>query len=276
MRWLEKNIGEIEILLERGDQSSLTYAALECRLALELVCYERLRVSHDYISHEEIRRWQPRYVIETLINEVNDSAAESFTFSISTTPIEAENPTTAEEFSSRQYVEVGRQVGFDPKVIGKLWNGLSSFLHVRLPKAKNDPLNTYGSIEVLKAKIAETLTELRRLQLGTLISSGLGEEVSFKCTCGTTNKRRAALLKQDSRISCISPDCRERYRTHKSTNGSFEFERVTVEVKCRSCGDAGHFPEAVAIGIGLNRLMTYDCQVCGTRNAMRWALQQAQ
>jgi len=276
VRWLESNIEKIEILLGEGDQASLTYAALECRIALELVCYERLRVSHDYISHDDIRRWQPRHVIEILMNEANDLVAESFTYSISKTPIGSEGPTRAQDFDRFEYIEVGRQVGLDPKTIGKLWNSLGSFLHVKLPKTKDEPLGSYGSRDLLRAKILETLTELKRLQLGTLISSGLGEEVSFKCVCGATNRRRAELLKHDSRISCVNPDCSERYRTHKSDDGSFEFERITVEVRCRSCGDAGYFPEAVAIGIGLNKVMTYDCLVCGTRNAMRWVLQQAQ
>lgn len=276
MQWLKANIDSVNILLQQETQESLTYAALECRLALEMVCYERLRTSYDYISYKELRRWQPRYVIESLIAEANETAATDFTLSISTEPVDSDADPSAADFQRFDYVEVGRQVGFDPKYIGKLWNAISSFLHVRLPSLKSDTLDRYGNSGALKAKVEEGLKELRRLQKGTLISSGFGEEVSFNCRCGSKTRRRAALLKDKSVVTCINPECDETYRAHETSDGSFEFERLCVEVKCRGCGDIGYFPEKQLIQIGLNRAATYDCSACGERNALRWSLQQAE
>jgi hypothetical protein len=211
-----------------------------------------------------------------LVAEANETAAESFTLSMSTVPVDSGADMDAEAFSKVEYIEVGRQVGFDPKQIGRLWNALSSFLHVRLPRAKMDELTTYVATESIKAKVVEALSELNRLKEGTLVSSGIGQEVTFKCRCGSLNKRRASLLKDRSILSCINPKCEERYRTHALEGGEFEFERVCIEVKCRSCGDIGYFPEAPMIKVGLNRMITYDCEMCGEKNALRWALQQAQ
>lgn len=276
MQWLKANIDSVNTLLQQETQESLTYAALECRLALELVCYERLRTSYDFIPLKELRRWQPRYVIETLIAEANETVATDFTLSISTKPVDSDVNLSAEDFQNFDYVEVGRQVGFDPKYVGKLWNALSSFLHVRMPSSKSDTLDRYGNSGVLKAKVEEALKELRRLQQGTLISSGLGEEVFFICRCGSKNRRRASLLKDKSTVTCTNPECDEKYRAHEASDGSFDFERLCAEVKCRGCGEIGYFPETQLIRIGLNRTAAYDCSNCGTRNALRWALQQAE
>ncbi|MBN8848758.1 MAG: hypothetical protein J0I73_11770 [Sphingomonas sp.] len=46
---LSDSIATIRAQLEEGSPRNLTYAALECRLALERICYERLRAMHDYI-----------------------------------------------------------------------------------------------------------------------------------------------------------------------------------------------------------------------------------
>ncbi|WP_237721954.1 hypothetical protein, partial [Vibrio parahaemolyticus] len=40
---LSKKVVEIEKLLEEGSDASITYAALECRLTIEYICYERFK-----------------------------------------------------------------------------------------------------------------------------------------------------------------------------------------------------------------------------------------
>ena len=75
-----KTIETIESLLSEGTASSLTYAALECRLALERACYDRLRNAHDYISIADIKKWQPSEVIKKLQEIVDPEIANSVAF----------------------------------------------------------------------------------------------------------------------------------------------------------------------------------------------------
>lgn len=44
---LDPVIERIDALLDEDTDQSVTYAALEARLALERVCYDRLRQRHD-------------------------------------------------------------------------------------------------------------------------------------------------------------------------------------------------------------------------------------
>ena len=80
---LDAIIETVEGLLAQSSAQATTYAALECRLAIEKVCYERLKIAHDYIAHDDLRRWQPRDVVETLIAEVDGRIDSGFTLSIS-------------------------------------------------------------------------------------------------------------------------------------------------------------------------------------------------
>ena len=89
---LKPCISRIETLLGKGDEASLTYAALEARLALERVCYDRLRQHHSYIAHDDLRRWQPAGIVKQLSAEVNAHVASTFTLSISDRPADHHTP----------------------------------------------------------------------------------------------------------------------------------------------------------------------------------------
>lgn len=76
---LKPTISQIQKLLKENTEASVTYAALECRLAIERICYERLRLAHDYISHDDLTKWQPSGIVRTLIQELDAHAAATRT-----------------------------------------------------------------------------------------------------------------------------------------------------------------------------------------------------
>lgn len=276
MLWLTSYIDRAEAHVAVGTPAALTYAALEYRLALESLCYERLRVSYDYVSqHDFVRRWTPKQVIDFLVAEGNDLAAQEFTFSIGKEPVpDPIGPVGEEDFEQVEWLEVGKQIGFDAKLIGRLWQALSSFLHVRMPRSKGDVVSAFGDSAALLKTLDKAVRELRRLSVGTLISSGHGETVSFVCRCSLTNKRRADLLKHGSLLNCSNPSCSERYRVHVDSSGEYEFERVVVEIACAHCGEPGYFPEHEVIALGLGKVAAYECHACAKPNHISWRLMQ--
>jgi hypothetical protein len=68
-----KKIAIIQNLVGEGSESHIRYAALECRLAIEEICYERLRLAHKYIPIDKIRTWQPPKLLKFLFEEVEPS-----------------------------------------------------------------------------------------------------------------------------------------------------------------------------------------------------------
>lgn len=274
MWWLKTNIERISKLRAESSKESLTYAALECRLAIERVCYERLSLAHDYISHDDIRRWQPKDIVNILIQEVDSTIASSYTFSIGKEPISKEGDRTQEECEAIEYVQVGSQVGFDPKKMGELWHAVSSFLHVKVPKKKDDSVTEYGNPDALVKKIDEVLVELERLSEGTLIASGLGETVSFTCWCGTTNVRRASLLNDNQTINCVNQNCYERWKVE--INGSeIGFVRKEINIACRSCSVKNPLPEKPLSELKRGQAGEFICSECGKTNFFMWRLYSA-
>lgn len=261
----------INNLLAEDTDASITYAALEARLALEKVCYDRLRQRHDYISHDQLKKWQPGAVVNTLMNEVDPYVAQTFTLSISKNPAQ---PGIRPE--DEEYVPVGTEVGFDPKYIAKLWNALAGLaLHVRLPKNQQDYIPSYGNKLEIVNKVTEVIAELERLATGTMSSSGFGKTVSFDCDCGEKNKRRAALLQEGQSVSCINPDCPESWQVSKDEDGEFWFETKSVPVNCGNCGKENLMHHRHVMAMKTNERISMRCRHCNSEHYIQWRLMQA-
>lgn len=258
---LKAAIDRIDALLADDTDASVTYAALEARLAIERVCYDRLRQAHDYISHDQLSRWQPAGVMNDLIQHVDEHAAETLKLSVSKEPARAD---VAPE--DQEYIEFGIQIGFNAKKLGQLWNALSGLaLHVTLPKHREDQLQPYGDKSKIRAKVVQVRAELERLSAGNMVTSGVGEEVHFDCICGEKNRRRRALLKPGSSVFCINPKCVESYR-FSIENDEPTFEREGGDTECDSCKAPVFVPQR-AVGkmrVGEHKLL--KCDECGAEN----------
>ena len=264
---IRATIDRINTLLDCNTAGSVTYAALEARLVLERVCYDRLRQSHDYISHAQLKRWQPNAIMTTLINQVDETATTTRILYISKEPAEPEVIPSDDDF-----VEVGIQIGFDPKYIGKLWSALSGLaLHAKLPEHREDAIDSYGDTEKIRAKIVEVVSELERLSKTTLTMSGIGEEVSFACACGEKNKRRAGLLKQGQSVYCINPNCDHSYTVEKSDEG-FNFEPEIISVDCNNCGMTNAAPRRTLQKMKTDQHISFSCHKCKEINVVQWRL----
>ncbi|MBS0477624.1 MAG: hypothetical protein JSR28_21045 [Proteobacteria bacterium] len=259
----------IQGLLDENSEQSVTYAALEARLALEKVCYDRLRQRHDYISHAQLKKWQPGAVINTLMSEVDSHVTQTMTMSISKTPPEA-----GVKIEDAAWIELGTEIGFDPKLIARLWNALAKLaLHARLPEHKNDHIPDYGDKAQVRTKVEEVIVELERLSKGTMTFSGVpaGGDVSFLCRCGEKNKRRMALLREGQSVSCINPNCMASWKTHKDGD-TITFESDTVDVDCGQCGERNFIDRRNILKMKFDQHASFNCRDCSAINYMRWQL----
>ena len=264
-------IERIRTLLNADTDQSVTYAALEARLALEKVCYDRLRQGHDYISHDQLKKWQPGAVVNTLMKEVDPDVATTRTFSMSRSPAEP-----GMKFSDYDYVEIGTEVGFDAKNVAKMWQALAKLaLHVRLPEHKNDHIPDYGDKVAIKRKVEEVVAELERLSKTTMNFSGIGEEVRFDCFCGETNRRRAELLEQGQSVSCINPNCVASWTVSRTDDG-FSFLSEGVSIECTACGKPNLLHKRNIMSMEKGQLASFPCYSCGSENLFLWKLMQAQ
>lgn len=262
---LSETIGIIKRHLAEGSERSLTYAALECRLAIERICYDRLARAHDYISHEEVRSWRPHHVIRLIEEDVDPHVASTYTLSISTEPV-----VEGEDVTKKDYVPIGTQQGFDGARLAKLWNALSNTaLHVSLPKSSDVSVTQFGNARSIGAKVEQALIELERIATGTMTSNGFGPGVSFTCECGQLVKRRSDQLFVGKVIHCISPTCNESYKVEKDDDDII-FGVRAVYVTCK-CGEERRFPMALLEKLRVGEIERSHCS-CGAETIFRWKL----
>lgn len=275
MLHLPPTIERIKALLAEDTDASVTYAALEARLALERVVYDRLRHRHDYFSPEQLKylgRWQPGAVMTTLIEQVDPHVADTMTLSIGKAPAVA-----GVKPEDDDYVELGTQVGFNSMRVAKQWQALARLaLHAKLPVSKDEQIPDYGDRHAIKAKVEEVIAELERIAEGTMGFGGipLGGDVSFKCkSCNAKNLRRAGLLEPGALVFCINPDCKESWIAEKR-NDEFWFARQTVSVECQGCGQVEQFPTRLFEKMRRDQKMTAVCAGCEHENYVMWRLMQ--
>lgn len=261
-------IERIKALLAKGTDASVTYAALEARLALEHVAYDRLRHRHDYISHAQLKRWQPGRILTTLLTEVDDATTSTVKLRMSAIPFDETDGT------EQDWIEIGTEFGFNAKRLAGMWQALANLaLHIRLPENSRDPVSDYGDQTQIAAKVSEVLKELERLSASTMATSGLPKSgvVSFNCSCGDTNRRRPEFLNPDRPIYCVNPDCREVW-TVKFEDGLHKFERASVNVNCSKCGVENRIPWRAAVELKRDEMLRFPCHECGEVNEVWWHL----
>lgn len=260
-------LATIKALLNEGTDKCLTYAALECRLTIELICYERLMVSYDYISYSDLRRkWQPKDVVQRVIEDANEYAASTISLSISQSPVvKGSEPATKDDYEAIEYLPLGTQIGFDYGKLGKLWNALSNLaLHISLPKVKMDQMPLYADAETLKAKINETIEELDKLEKGNMLVSDFGPEYSFECdACQIKIKKKIERLKNGQVVSCLSPSCLESYEIHVEGSVVLHHRRV-IQVTCDhdQCGSLIQIPVKQLERLHIGQPLNVVCNSC--------------
>jgi len=271
MKYIGRKIKIIEALLKDGSLSSLTYAALECRLVIEMICYERLMVAYGYTSYSDLRRWQPKEIVQQVVNEANELAATTFKFSRSKEPIDSDNPPrSASDYEKIEYVEVGTQIGFNIKKIGQLWQALSSVaLHVQVPKNKSDNLSIDGKPEKIKGKVETALKLFREINKGNLLASSPGPEISYRCDgCGEVIKRKLDLVYNGMVASCNTESCNESYLLAVTESG-VEFARRVLSLPCDGCESTLEVPERLIEGLRINQSLTAECGACRHKMVIR-------
>ncbi|MCB1438136.1 MAG: hypothetical protein KDJ63_00025 [Nitratireductor sp.] len=261
MRYLVEYIANIDELLAEDSERSLTYAALEARLAIERVCYERLKTAHSYISAKDLKRWQPGYVMTTLINEVDPKIASTFTLSYAPEDGSGE---------PKEFTKLGTQLGFDSKLLSQHWQALGSFLHSNVPIA-GEKVEHYCDREKMRSRLEHVRDELERLSEGTLTGAFIFNTVSFECVCGQENKRAADVLKSDQVVNCLVPDCAESYRVQVDGE-NIGFLRETIAINCSNCGMSRPLARNTLENLPKRETIMFVCDECAEENFVAWHL----
>lgn len=263
---IPKRIKLINSLLEQDTEQSLTYAALECRLTLEYLCYERFKLYFSYLSESDLKNWRPKHIIKQISDDIDDNVSKEFSISISAEKIDGELPKTKEEFESIKYTPLGTQSELKLNKLHQLWNGVSSVaLHIPVPSISSGNLSIYGDKGNIRKKVNDVVSFLSGIKGNLLMGGTFREEFGFNCfVCDTKIKRPVRNLQNETVVSCINPKCQESYVIQKDRNDEFEVIRRVIKFSCAGCNEDLEVPTRLFRELRFDQKININCGKCNT------------
>ncbi len=255
----DANLERAKALTTAGDEASLQYAALELRIALEKIAYSKLQMRLSGVPHDELRKWQPKRVIDMLMQLVDPEIDRDISLRIS--PEDAEGrPTT--------WHHLGNTKGVSPRNIGAYWQKLGALLHARMPKTKEDdipPFSVSPSSAQFLSDVADYIADTTASQFDAHFSN----DVNFECIkCAGPIARNIKTLRQDEIVTCANPSCGFMYRTIREKD-EFTFHPIQYKLECANCERTLYIDGNRVLGLDYHERLNTQCE-CGSEYTVGW------
>lgn len=262
---ISKRLNLIIKLLEEDTVQSLTFAALECRLTLEYLCYERFKLSYSYLSIDDLNGWQPKHVVKQVSQDIDENITKEFRLSISKQSVDGKLPKTREEFESIEYELLGKQAELNINKLHSLWHGLANIaLHIPVPTIFSGQISIYGDKLKIKEKVGQVIQFLQGID-GNLLMGGSMEPVfSFNCfACDTRISKPTKLLSSPIKVNCISPKCNESYLVEaRKKKYDFKITRRFFKFECKHCHEDLDVPSNLFKELKFDQQLNIVCSSC--------------
>lgn len=250
--------------LKSGDDERLKYACLELRFALERIAYQKLQLRLDKITLEEVGAWQPKRIIESLMELVDASLDQGFEIRV------ASNGDDGQPLE-KDFKSLGFTKGINPKNIGKHWQKLGSFLHVAMPKRKGQKPKSPDQ-QVLIHYLQEVISYIEAVT-STKFDAHFSNNVTFQCSsCEQNIVRNSDLLAENDVVQCQNPNCDEAFLAHIDGE-EFYVTRYEIPFECPSCKWPRIFGANEILRLGRGETREISCQQCGSSYTLFWGPQ---
>jgi len=263
---IKAHINLISALRDKEDIHSLSYAALECRIALEAICIERIRLSSKYLSPRDIKGWRPKDAVISACTSLGDDISKGAKMSIGSLPLNSNEQVSIEDFQQVEYSNLGERADLKLQKLHRLWQRISGVaLHSPVARIFDDSISIYGDKAEITKKINEVLSFLTDYSKGNIEFGHLsGKDYTFEClTCGHRITKSIASIKKAAVAYCPNRDCIESYLiTRSDDNGELSFSSRAIAIKCSSCFYPTVIPRHLFERLTIEKDMNYSCEKC--------------
>lgn len=208
--------------LASAQDERIRYAALELRMCIESLAYERALDYEDDLSPSEYETWQPKKLVELLI-EIEPTADKGgeLRIKLETAPGEPEAP----------WQNLGEERVFGLRLIADHYHWLGSLLHQ--PTLKNLLKDSF-SLSKYRDRCAVLVEELDAVLSSPIYNVHFRTHVTLPCECGKKIRKRVKVDGADTIATC---ECKAQYllRDEPGTGGH-RYERLGTEVPCKTHG----------------------------------------
>lgn len=226
--------GEARTLLERarreldsGDDKRLRYAALELRLAMEAITYDRAHAYRTEIPPQEYETWQPRKVLQLLLEiDPNVDKDSIVRFGLEETP--GEPPKEMRTLGSEKVLNLA--------ALKKHYDALGSYLH--MPTLKRQAEGDHPNSVKLRDRCDRIATDLENVLASPIFNVTLGQFATFDCQ-RCHSKIRKRMLFEESQLDVKCFNCGAEYSVLKMNEGEVVAKPKTEEIECPGNGCKG-------------------------------------
>ena len=237
--------------LASADAERLKYAALELRMAMESITYDRALAYKDEFPPAEYETWQPRKVLATLL-EIDPDADKDRSIAVGSEPSPGVTPDAMQSLGTERVLNM--------KTIKCHYDALGSYLHVpTIKQSKNGAKTDTAKFRARCEKIAAYLTEV----LASPVWNGtMARFASFACAqCGHHIRKR--MPRGQTGVNAKCSECVASYTLTDAGDGKLQCKPDREEVKCPNpeCNTPILlWPSEIGHGV------SWNCKVCGGQN----------
>jgi len=245
-------LARAQSLLAESTPESLRYAALELRLCIEALTYEKLRAFSNMIPEEVLKTWQPPQAVKALL-EFEPRADRSF---ILYAGREEEYGKPAKEMKY-----VGTHSSLRLGWLRKHYNKLGNLLHA--PAADD---TKHQDAAKLRDYLAEVIVDLKEPLESTITGGTFRDVYNFTCSeCGQPVVSNAETVRKKKKALCLNPQCKAEYFANVNETEQATFQLMVTAFECAAEGcDGVSQIENRKLDVGVE----FACLKCGLKHVI--------
>jgi hypothetical protein len=208
--------------LENSNPEYTKYAALELRMAIEGLTYDRANAYIKEIDPKEYNTWQPRKVMQMLL-EIEPKADKDSSISFG---IEDKLGKPAKTMTS-----LGSEKVFNLELIKRHFDALGSFLH--LPTIRQLQDNPETDIKKLREKCSKIINHLEAVLNSPVFNITLGSFSEIACLeCTKIIRKRLPHGQLEVVANCLETECMATYLVTDLGEGKVSWKPQLEEIMC--------------------------------------------
>lgn len=212
-------------LMSAGEPESLRYATLELRMAIERLFYKLLPSYRDELSDDVLKQWQPRKIIDALI-DCDPDIERDFTLSVAEERIDGSRGPAS---------TVGQYKAVNRKLLRQYYHKSGSYLHAPMGDKAPDVAKMLSFLNAAATRVEEYCNK-------TTVISNIAMFHTVQCVCGRTIKRNDRAIQIRPYMRCPNDQCRAVFDLIKNEEDKeIAWKLREVEFVCPSCKTRNFF-----------------------------------
>jgi len=246
-------VSRAKVLLAQSDDHALRYAALELRMAMEALIYDRMSAYKAEVPKSIYETWQPKQVLKRLLEiDPHADAVATISIGVEDTP----------GLPAKEMTVLGTDTPLSFKNLKSYYDAFGSYLHK--PTIKQLEAGNSGDMARLRQRCDEVVAILDVVLASAVHNSTMGNFSTCACfRCGKDIKRRITKADGDTfPVTC--PEC-EALHIVERQGDQYLWKADTKVVPCANspCDGGLHlWPDEIVSG------QYFECEKCKQGNVL--------